>query len=174
MHKKWTWFVCIHCKEFVPKKSYVYVWFILRTCFKHKPVFLMDKLQQPLELKKQLIEGSDPMKPTVVPHNSPLSKQKQWRVSTCMLSYYLGHAPGFHYCDYYSQVPSKMYSPFFLWDHQIFNQNWMTTKKSFFSKFALLTLSLLEKFKSNETKYEWNCIFITNHLSIHSFRLLGR
>ena len=35
----------------------------------------MDKLQQPLELKKQLIEGSDPMKPTVVPHNSPLTKQ---------------------------------------------------------------------------------------------------
>ena len=80
--QKWTRFVRINRKDFVPKKSSCLCSVHFDdSCFEHKPVSLMDGTGQGIELKKRLIKGSVPTRATVVPYTSPLTERKRRRVS---------------------------------------------------------------------------------------------
>lgn len=82
LRQKWTRFVRIHRKDFVPKKRpCLCSAHFDKSCFEHKPVFLTDERDQAMELRKQLVKGSVPTKDTVVPYTSPLSSRKRRRVS---------------------------------------------------------------------------------------------
>ena len=82
LRKKWTRFVRIHRKDFVPKKSSCLCSaHIDESCFEHKSVLIENEGGQSSELKKNLIKGSIPTKDTVVPFKSPLKSRKRRKVS---------------------------------------------------------------------------------------------
>ena len=82
LRQKWTRFVRINRKDFVPKKSSCLCSAHFDdSCFEHKPVSLKDATGEAIELKKRLIKGSVPTRTDVVPYTSPLTDRKRRRVS---------------------------------------------------------------------------------------------
>ena len=86
LRQKWTRFVRINLKDFVPKKSSCLCSAHLDdSCFEHKPMSLTDATGEAIELKKRLIKGSVPTRTAVVPYTSPLTDRKRRRVSEVYL-----------------------------------------------------------------------------------------
>lgn len=86
LRQKWTRFVRINRKDFVPKKSSCLCSAHFDdSCFEHKPVSLRDATGEAIELKKRLIKGSVPTRTAVVPYTSPLTDRKRRRVSEVYL-----------------------------------------------------------------------------------------
>ena len=83
LRKKWTQFVGVHRKDFVPSKSATLcsVHFDEK-CFESKPVlFTSADTGKAIHPKRYLIKGSVPTRYTVVPHSSPLTSRKRRVVS---------------------------------------------------------------------------------------------
>ncbi|XP_068760564.1 uncharacterized protein [Montipora capricornis] len=81
LRQKWTRFVRINRKDFVPKKSSCLCSAHFDdSCFEHKPVTLKDATGEAIELKKRLIKGSVPTRTDVVPYTSPLTDRKRRRI----------------------------------------------------------------------------------------------
>ena len=86
LRQKWTRFVLINRKDFVPKKSSCLCSAHFEdSCFEQKPVSLKDATGEAIELKKRLIKGSVPTRTAVVPYTSPLTDRKRRRVSNAYL-----------------------------------------------------------------------------------------
>ena len=78
LRKKWTHFVGVHRKDFVPSKSATLcsVHFDEK-CFESKPVvFTSADTGKAIHPKRYLTKGSVPTRYTVVPHSSPLTSRK--------------------------------------------------------------------------------------------------
>ena len=89
LRQKWTRFVRINRKDFVPKKSSCLCSAHFDdSCFEHKPVSLTDATGEAIELKKRLIKGSVPTRTAVVPYTSPLTDRKRRRVSEVYLFWF--------------------------------------------------------------------------------------
>ena len=102
LRQKWTQFVRINRRDFVPKKSSCLCSAHFEdSCFEHKPLSLMDTTGKAIELKKRLIKGSVPTRTDVVPYTSPLTDRKRRRVSEVYLfsSHFI--ARGFVLYSYY-------------------------------------------------------------------------
>ena len=83
LRKKWTLFVRVHRKDFVPSKSATLcsVHFDEK-CFESKPVpFTSAETGKAIQPKRYLIKGSVPTRYAVVPHSSPITSRKRRRVS---------------------------------------------------------------------------------------------
>ena len=82
LRQKWTQFVRIHRKDFVPTKSSALcsVHFD-ETCFHSKSIAALDESGNPVNQKLRLSPGSIPSKDAVVPYTSPLTSQKRRMVS---------------------------------------------------------------------------------------------
>ena len=70
--KKWTLFVRVHRKDFVPSKSALYT---------SKKSVLKAETGKAIQPKRYLIKGSVPTRYAVVPHSSPITSRKRQRVS---------------------------------------------------------------------------------------------
>lgn len=87
LRNKWTRFVCIHRKDFHPKKSSCLCSVHFEeSCFEHKPILVANQSGQAIELKKTLIKGSIPTKDTVVPYKSLLTDRKRRKISTAVIT----------------------------------------------------------------------------------------
>ena len=83
LRKKWTQFVGVHRKDFVPSKSATLcsVHFDEK-CFESKPIsFTSAETGKAIHPKRYLIKGSVPTRHTVVPRSSPLTSRKRRVVS---------------------------------------------------------------------------------------------
>ena len=83
LRKKWTLFVRVHRKDFVPSKSATLcsVHFDEK-CFESKPVpFTSAETGKAIQPKRYLIKGSVRTRYAVVPHSSPITSRKRRRVS---------------------------------------------------------------------------------------------
>ena len=83
LRKKWTLFVKVHRKDFVPSKSATLcsVHFDEK-CFESKPVpFACAETGKAIQPKRYLIKGSVPTRYAVVPHSSPITSRKRRGVS---------------------------------------------------------------------------------------------
>ena len=79
LQKKWTLFVKVHRKDFVPSKSATLcsVHFDEK-CFKSKPVpFTSAETGKAIQPKRYLIKGSVPTRYAVVRYNSPITSWKR-------------------------------------------------------------------------------------------------
>ncbi|KAK2548287.1 hypothetical protein P5673_031519 [Acropora cervicornis] len=84
LRQKWTRFVWINRRDFVPKKSSCLCSAHFDDCcFEHKPLSLMDATGEAIELKKRLIKGPVPTRTDVVPYTSPLTDRKRRRPGRC-------------------------------------------------------------------------------------------
>ena len=82
LRQKWTRFVRIHRKDFVPTKSSALCSAHFdQSCFHFKSIAAWDESGKPVNQKRRLIPGSVPTKYTVVPHTSPLTSRKRRMVS---------------------------------------------------------------------------------------------
>ena len=82
LRQKWTRFVRIHRKDFVPTKSSALCSAHFdQSCFHFKSIAALDESGKPVNQKRRLIPGSVPTKDTVVPHTSPLTSRKRRMVS---------------------------------------------------------------------------------------------
>ena len=100
--QKWTRFVRINRRDFVPKKSSCLCSAHFDdSCFEHKPLSLMNATGEAMELKKRLIKGSVPTRTDVVPYTSTLTDRKRRRVSEVYLFSSHVFARGFVLYSYY-------------------------------------------------------------------------
>lgn len=77
MRQKWTQFVQLNWKDYVPtKSSYLCSVHFNDSCFEQKTVSLMDTTGEAIDF------SSVPTKTAVVPHTSYLTDQKRRRVKT--------------------------------------------------------------------------------------------
>ncbi|XP_015748536.1 PREDICTED: THAP domain-containing protein 2-like, partial [Acropora digitifera] len=77
LRQKWTRFVRINRRDFVPKKSSCLCSAHFDDCcFERKPLSLMDATGEAI---KRLIKGSVPTRTDVVPYTSPLTDRKRRR-----------------------------------------------------------------------------------------------
>ena len=82
LRQKWTRFVRIHRKDFVPTKtSALCSAHFDETCFRFKNIAALDESGNSVNQKRRLSPGSIPSKDAVVPYTSPLTSRKRRMVS---------------------------------------------------------------------------------------------
>ena len=82
LRQKWTRFVRIHRKDFVPTKSSALCSAHFdETCFHFKSIAALDESGNSVNQKRRLSPGSIPSKDAVVPYTSPLTSRKRRMVS---------------------------------------------------------------------------------------------
>lgn len=90
LRQKWTRFVRIHRKDFVPTKSSALCSAHFdESCFHTKGIALVDEEGNSVQPKRTLIAGSTPTRDAVTPYTSPLTSRKRRMVSTAKYSWYL-------------------------------------------------------------------------------------
>ena len=90
LRAKWTRFVRIHRKDFVPKKSSCLCSAHFdESCFINKPTLVTKDGVSAIEMTKEFIRTSIPSKDTVVPYTSPLTDRKRRKVSAIHHAYKL-------------------------------------------------------------------------------------